>query len=209
MNIKKILIIIILLFIFNTLKNYIILSKIYNKQTEYKNCTNYSYKKLEYSTKINQETIVTDIYCKDGKFLVIKSNDDKIWYDKKTNESITLPANTKNAIITNEDVLEDIEFPIDTSKKTFMNKLILAMHSFIFSKKINNESCYYIKKWFNSKTYISKKTYVPIKIIGHKKILIDGKKYNSIIEITNWSTDTLTEDDVSNPNLDGYNIIQK
>ena len=199
-KIISIFIIILILFFVNTIRNYIIIGKINKNQLEYENSTNYSYKRLDSSTKKDDEVIITDVYRKDNISIIDNSKSGKIWYNSETKEAIFM--NTDNEV-TKETELESIignELPFETKELSIKDKIFLAMKSIIISKKLDDEKCYYVINGFYSKTYYSQENGVPVKSICGT-IVKSGKKYKNIIEIKGFKNNNLTNDDLAKPTI--------
>lgn len=129
---KKILIILsilLVLFIINTTRNYIIINKIFNKQREYKNCTNYSFEKIDFDkSKIN-------IKYKDGNVIIETDKNDKFWYNKENKEAIYYNEKEKTAKITTQDFIVGADLPFSTKERSFGRKNINVNEKFNFYQK--------------------------------------------------------------------------
>ena len=204
------LLVVIILVAVNTVRNYIIISQINEKQISLNNCENYSYVRESYSSKSDDEKTIIEVYYKDGRIMLVNDKTNKIimWHDNDTKEFIVTIPNELKAIVDTSEFMIGAGKPIVGEILPFNEKLSVSIFSFITNNEINGEKCYCINRGKSNITYISKKDGIPLKEISGYSI-IDGKKYNTITEIKNWKTNELSDEDMSRPNLTGYEITKK
>ena len=206
--ILRIIIILLAIFIINTAWNYIIISKISNKRLKYKDCTNYSYKKLSYSTREDDVGIALEVYNKGAITKMSISNDVDVWYNAETKEAIFFDSDKHTAQETEMEFLIGAGLPVGVMELSFKDKILMSMGSIIFPKKVDNENCYCIIGMFGEKTYINKENGIAIKSMDGTTVK-DGKKYKSIVEIRDFVIDKVTDEDVEKPDLTGYTIEEE
>ncbi len=209
--------VLLIIFIIHTVRNYIIINKIFAKESELIDKTNYSFDRMSYNENSPDNIINSNkVYHKDSKSTIaINENNITIiiWNDIETQEQITMIPQTLVAY--KDHLLGSPSIPMLFGSKevnTFGFKLLLAMTSIITDEKVNNESTYcvrlnYLTTFINSKIWVNKDTGIVMKTtVGFDEI--DGKSYPRISEITNFSFDSVTDEDVSKPNLTGYKITE-
>lgn len=212
-----ILLLILVLFIIHTIRNYIIISNIYEKELPILDKDNFTYTKKMYNE--DEPDKITDFkgYKKGNYIAVVSTYPDRtliIWNDTEANEQIMLIPTTLNAIVTHDSAtIIFIPLVLGTSTdNAFGPKLILAMSSLITSEKVNEQDCYCLNAYrllssSSNKSWVNKDTGIVIKQEnGYKEI--EGKKYYSIFELTDYSFDTVTDDDVTKPSLTGYKVTE-
>ena len=84
------------------------------------------------------------------------------------------------------------------------NKNIMKIFSIITSDTVNGEKCYKINT-SGLITWYSKESGMILKAQNCKKV-IDGKEYDCISEFKDWKFNELTDEDVTRPNLTGYEV---
>jgi len=204
-------------------RNYIIISKIAKRHEEYMKNTNYSYiinisrENVEPAVKVeiegfsNEEDVVdggvetVEGYYKDGKGIEIMKSAQQtgmVWYNENTKESIFFEPQKLTAIL--EPVKDDVgaQFGkreiLDKVNYITNNKIKKALNNSIKYTEINGEKCYAITNNFGilSTAYIS----------VERGILLKCVTGNVTIECKEWKINTVTDQDVSKPNLAGYEI---
>lgn len=177
-------------------RNYIILSKIEDKQKNF-NENNYSYT----TTKSNGDIIKYSY--KDGIsiFNQEKNGENTIkWSNLKTRESIYInPNELKSTVVLNDEALMQRELPHFIEKE---QKNYYTLISFIGYDNIDGKECYKIISG-SVKSYVDKNDGTIIKIEEKK-----DKKTN-ITEFKDYKFNELTDDDIVRPDLTGYNIENK
>lgn len=201
---KGILILIIIalvLFLIHFARNYIILDNLLEKQETLKESKNYSFK-MNYA---NQNTTM-EYYCKDNTIMIVRDSDAGkvvIWSNKEKKETIYLNLNNLTATVNNEEVID-----------SFYNlKPIGLIHNleelrgfdfmyFITSETINGRDCYKITWILSGETaWYDKENGTMLKIVN------DGQKEDYATEYSNWKFNQLTDEDMSRPNLMGYETM--
>ena len=200
-----IILILLLLVVIHTVRNYIILTKIATKQEEISKLTNYSYTMNFTNLKTNEKATIK--YCrKDNKSITIMG-DNIIWYDADTDEQISMkPKELTATVAKNSETAIQATLPIQVISNDFVNKLGQAMFSFITYDMVGNEKCYEIQSIIGATTTIP---YVSVED-GTLLKLITGKIKNSndyqVAEYTDWKLNEITDEDVTRPNLTGYEV---
>lgn len=196
--------IIAILFIVNFVRNYTIINDIIEKQENIKNSTNYSYTTTMYNT-VNEDKVIIKHYYKDGKSKMKFNNgenDVTVWYDERTKENIFLDEKEKQANITSSEFMLGNELPYFRDEA---NIIYYSMTFFIINSNLNGKECYEIHD-SNSISYVDKESGVLLKEV-QKNVKIDDKKCESITEYDNWSFEELSEEEMDNPDLSGYTIV--
>lgn len=202
-----IIVIIAVIVLINFIRNYVIINDIIEKESKFKDLTNYSYVSEYYSSNDENGKTVIEHYYKDGKTkMVVNNNEDRItvWYDEETKENIFLNETTKEATVTSSPFWLGTELLYFNEED---NKIYFALTSFITSEKIEGEECYTIQN-SGIKASINKEDGTVAKSINGKSI-VDGKEYDSITEYKNWQFDKLTDEDMARPDLTGYTVVDK
>ena len=198
-------IIAIILFLVHYLRNYIIVSKIFNERAKYKDVTNYSY----YQTS-NDENRVNGVefYRKDNTAMfVVKNQKFVVWSNKDLNQTITLNYDTMQAIISTEAALSD-QF---ASFEPGYNQIALLGDSeeeqtskgfsfayLITSENVNGVDCYKVSIG-KEKAWYSKENGMLMRFIN------DSLQ----IDYSDWKFNELTDTDVARPNLMGFSVENK
>lgn len=196
-NIWKIIIVIVLILIIiigaHFIRNYIIVSKIAKKQ-EIMN--NYSLIIENYNLKENNEdNLIIERKYKDGKIVQIfrKSGNEilKDWYDEETKELITIA----NGVATiRKDKGGPITFNPTMGYDNIQNKIDAIFGAIISKQEFNGEKCYVLNNGIEE--YISIETGRRIKQVN----------VDNVWEYKELNVNTLTDEDVARPNLEGYEI---
>ena len=209
MKLKTVLIVILMiifaLIIFNTTRNAIIINKMIDKQAQLKDCKNYSFTRMEYSTKEDGKKVEFKVYFKDGIGVMELPENNYVWCNTETKELIYYNTDERKAsTLTGE--LGGIQIPFDMENISAQEKTIMAICSIIRTEKLNNEDCYCMQTVKQGKTYLIKDTGVQIKTIGDGTMTEAGQTYERIVEIRDWTTDKVKDEDVAKPNLEGYEM---
>lgn len=181
------------------IRNYIILSKIYEKQLEYSEVDNFSVKVEAYRPDGNTER---EIYKKGSKSLM-KYEEVTIWSDEETKEIIILTQEKKALINSSESIMQYSIPHFIQRKDDIMN---LALISFVSYDKIDDEKCYVIN-WGGPKEYISIETGITLLSINGKVGTSDGKEYDNIQKYKDIKINEVTDEIVSRPDLSEYEVI--
>lgn len=186
-------------------KNYIIITNIMKKQAENVSNANYTFITEMYSSKEESDKTVIEHYYKDGKNIMIKNQEPKIiiWYDEATQENIfQVPSTLKATIDKSPFILGNTLSGIFQKGE----KMYVILTSIITNSKVDGKECYKVKYiGSNLEKDFSKEDGTLLKLIdGYEEI--DGKKYDNITEFKNYTFDKLKDEDVSRPNLTGYEI---
>lgn len=185
-----------------------IIEKIVANQKDVISQNNYSYHVESYNKNNESETTKSSMsfYKKDKiSMQILKNNDNSLifWYDLGANEQITLvPQNLKASVYKNSSEFFVNQLPpymIDEE-----NKNIMKIFSIITSDTVNGEKCYKINT-SGLITWYSKESGMILKAQNGKKV-IDGKEYDCISEFKDWKFNELTDEDVTRPNLTGYEV---
>ena len=201
-------VIVLVLFLINFARNYVIISKLTEKQKELAKNTNYSFITEHYFLDdINDKTII-EHYHKDEKDILIKNAENKVivWSDNKTKEIIFLSPQELKATVQKDNKVGMIgnTMPINITKGGIQPEWSFMF--FISSETVNGQDCYKIKLTMNETTiWVNKENGMIVKSINGYKI-VDGKKHNSVTEWKNLKINELTDEDVAKPNLMGYEV---
>ena len=179
-----IILILIILITINTLRNYIIISKLQNRIAEYSNSTNYHVE----STSIIAENDVhlnIDFYKKDDKSLQVlqRQAEDIVTikrYGKgeKINTYIVTNENKTMYVESNSIFLYDkISNHLETTE--LYEKLLRSALSIIYSRKVNEKSCYAVV-FFNTRLYIEKDTGLLVKDVMQFQYFDYKYEFNSV-----------------------------
>lgn len=211
MKVKTVVIIILMvlfsLFVFNTTRNCIIINKIIAKQAELKDCTNYSYTRVDSSNKENSVKHELKARYKDGIGVVEVPDGNIVWQNSETKESIFYNTNDKTARISTSDYLVGVIIATNMEYLSWQEKLLMYTCSIITSDTVAGEKCYCLQEIMQGKDYISKETGLSIKTVGAGSVYENGQEYKSIVEIKNFQMNQLTDEDVARPDLSEYTIM--
>lgn len=184
------------------MRNYVIISHIAEKQAELENKLNYSY--IIENESIPEQKVITKLYYKDGKKMqVIDGGENKkmiIWKDEQTKEEILIIPHALQAIISENEFKDSGIIP------GFINDYIMSftLGSFITSDILDGKECYKIN-WSGAKTYIDKSNGTVLRS-ENGKVISEGREYDSITIYRDWKFEELTDEDLSRPNLTGYEV---
>lgn len=209
-----ILLILFVLLLVHTFRNYIIVSSLQNKISKYANSTNYHVKITTYGTKEKNDITTMNYYKKDDKVVVIAERNmngeiSKIStynHDNRTDtfiegkeEKIAQIGERKTGIVVQiYNLLEN-----DTRLQTFL----ACVFAHIRSEKIDNKECYIVSKYYSNmgweiegknERYIDKETGLLIKNIT------DDTVTEREFEFNNVSDDVFIE-----PDIGQYTILKK
>ena len=177
------------------IRNFMIINKINEKQEELSKSNNYFY------TIENNAGTTTEVYYKDGiSKTIIKTKDTTMitWYDEKTRETITYSPQTMKASVGTGFGIVQLQ-TLNTG-----NNFILALLSNISSDEVNGEKCYVVKL-SGETTYISEERGVTLKRVG-AKVVQNGIETESVVEYKEWKINELTDEEMSKPDLTGYEV---
>lgn len=198
---KGILILVIIalvLFLIHFARNYVIVDSILARQKALKELTNYSFKMNYIYSNVSME-----YYHKDNNIIMIRKNSDSekviIWSSKDTKEIIFLNPKELTATVDKENMGESGIYQL------LPRGLVLNSENtrgfdfmyFITSETVNGVDCYKVQWLFGEETAWYNKE--------------DGTmvKYNENgyeTEYTDWKINQLTDEDMSRPNLMGYEV---
>ncbi len=197
-------IIAIVLFLVHYLRNYIIVSKIFNERAKYKDVTNYSYCNTQYD---GEDAVKTEYYKKDNTAVIfIKNKNFLVWSNKDLNQSIILNYDKMEAIVRPDVFLEGTidSTPVDNGvavlgmlKDAQMYKGFSFVY-FITSEKINGVDCYKVSIG-KEKAWYSKENGMLVKYINGS---LDA-------DYSDWKFNEVKDEDVARPNLMGFSVENK
>lgn len=220
MNIKKVLkvvliivLVVIAIIAIYILRNYIIISKISNKQKELANKTNYYYKMEAYrqEEKNDDTTVEYYYYYKDGKGIEKYGNQKNgyyiEWFDNNTKERITIDTSKATAKIYKGEKRSFMLPTLTFDKSTVKDKLEDSF-SYISYEEINGKKCYKIKPF---EGIISNLYYINVEDGTWARISMGNIKGNEsnirILDYIDCKYDELTDEDVKKPDLTGYEVM--
>jgi len=202
-TIFMLIIILLILFLVHTFRNYIIITKIIEKQeATIGKGNNYSFVTEKYSSYNTNDRKKIEHYYKDGNSIMVIEEESIIWGDEKTKELIIMSPKTLKANVTNANHILRANLPRVQAEEEFATKLCFIY--FITSDEVNGKECYKLL-WGEAATWVEKATGLIVKEMNGKRI-IEGKEYDNISEWKEYKFDKLTEQDVSRPNLLGYEV---
>lgn len=191
---------VVIIFAIHVIRNYIIISRIYEEQLKFSEATNF-YMLIENRTF--EEPSVREIYKKDGKS-IMKYQGTTIWSDKEAKEVIIMTTDKKAIISSPANPLE-LSIPCFVQKDCKDQIINLALISFISYDKIDGEKCYVIN-WGGAKDYISVESGKTLQTINGKTIKED-REYDTIQRCKEIKMDEVTDEMISRPDLSEYEII--
>lgn len=202
-----IVLILLIVFMIHFIRNYVIISKIAKKQEVFTGVKNYSLV-LEAGSDGSRENLTRiEQYYKDGKAMqIIKKNDETLfvnWYDEDTKEYITMSPTEGFASIETTELSFILQIP--TLGNSMLEKVNWALISFISSSEVNGEECYLLD--WGAKTYISKETGIRVKEENGTSVEADGTEHKNLQYIKEVKINELVDEDVSKPNLTGYEVV--
>lgn len=144
-----IILILLMIFVLNTLRNYFILSDLFEKQAKLSDVTNASFVSEYYLKGDESKTSTIEHYRKDAKMMTVVKNDTPTitWHDEETKENIILLTNTFQGIISDTTVGVTFEIPRIVHNEEENSKgyrLLCSAFSIIIPEEVNGEKCYYI-----------------------------------------------------------------
>lgn len=208
-RIKKIIIIILLLiiivFIINVIRNSIIINKIISKQIQLKDCKNYSFTRIDYSTKEYGKEIKLNVKFKDNVGVMELPDNNYVWCNTESQAIIHYNTAEKIAYYSVGEIV-GVKIPFNMENISIQEKILMIICSFITSKDIDGQNCYCVQEISQVRIYYNKDTGIPVKKIGGGTIEKNGHIYESVIDIKNWSEGKVTDEDVKVPDLSEYEI---
>lgn len=184
----------------HTIRNSIIINELYKKQEALKEINNYYYISEHYTENNSGDKNTIEHYYKDGiDKLILNNGNIVMWYNNNSKENIVIDIEQKIADITSSEYLVGSDFPIyiDETKKSIGTYI----GSKITKDEIDGTECYKIDS--NKQTiWITKQEGIVLKAIDKTE-----DDYE-VVEYKEWKTDTLKNEDVERPDLDGYEIIE-
>ena len=201
-----IVLVVIVIFAIHVIRNYFIISKIVDMQENLSSITNFSYKITPITYEGKSNGVATERYYKDGKNIAIfETNGTKyiLWSDATTNESIMINPTELKAVVSSNDVLSSAHMPILLPEGSTSVKLGLSVLSFITYGEVNGEECYVVH-WAGVTDYISKENGTYLRT--NNAIFSNEEEKFDMIEYSDWTFNELTDEDVSRPNLTGYEV---
>lgn len=201
-----IVLVVIVIFAIHVIRNYFIISKIVDMQENLSSITNFSYKitPITYEGKTNG--VATERYYKDGKNIAIfETNGTKyiLWSDATTNESIMINPTELKAVVSSNDVLSSAHMPVLLPEGSSSVKLGLSVLSFITYGEVNGEE-FYVVHWAGITDYISKENGTYLRT--NNVIFSNEEEKFDMLEYSDWTFNELADEDVSRPNLTGYEV---
>lgn len=197
-------IIAIVLFLVHYLRNYIIVSKIFNERAKYKDVTNYSYCNTQND---GEDAVKTEYYKKDNTAVIfIKNRNFLVWSNKDLNQSIILNYDKMEAIVRPDVFLEGTidSTPVDNGVAVlgmFKDAQMYKGFSFVYfitSEKINGVDCYKVSIG-KEKAWYSKENGMLVKYINGS--------LNA--DYSDWKFNEVKDEDVARPNLMGFSVENK
>lgn len=190
-------IIAIVLFLINFARNYIILNSLFEKQEALQDLTNYSY-----VIKNDGSDSSLEYYRKDNTIMLVRNADSGkvvIWSDKDRKETIFLNMRELTATVKNEEAMDSFYGPM--TQGMIFNSDVLHRYDYqywITSDTVNGRDCYKIT-WVSlgQTAWYDKEDGTLVKIMdkGQYETEYTDRKYNE-----------LTDEDMSRPNLMGFNV---
>lgn len=196
----SVLLIILLIICIHTIRNGIIINKLYKKQNEIKESKNYSYISEHYTTESSKNKNKIEHYHKEGiDKLVLNEGNIIMWYDSSSKENIVIDTSQKVADVSTSDFLVGSDFPI------YINDTKKSVGSYITSKITNDEidgiKCYKVED-SEQTVWIDKEKGMILKILNK------NERKNEVVEYKEWKFDVLKDDEMTKPELEGYEIIE-
>ena len=197
--------IILLTLAINWLRNYFIMEDILKKMSQYENIQNYAY-------TISQNTgETTKLSVKDNIYKMTYTTDgiEKLvaWVNTDTDETIAAFPEVKSVSYTTHVMTIANPFSTEILEGWKDNMIYLALTSFISSENVNGQDCYVINRFQNGKLWVNKET--GIKAKAEEGSTVDnGITTPFIVEYTDWKINTITDEEISKPDLVGYTIIE-
>lgn len=188
--------IVLVLLLVHFARNYVIVDSILARQKALEELTSYSYR-----TEYISQNAAMDYYHKGNTIMLVRdSNNEKIiiWSNKDTKQTIFLNPKELTATIDNNEMAnssyELLPRGIIINSKQLRGAEFMY---FITSEKVDGKDCYKIL-WITSgeTCWYNKEDGTIVKLISN------GQE----IKYTNWEFNKLTDEDMSRPNLIGYEV---
>ena len=173
--------------------------------SQYENIQNYAY-------TISQNTgETTKLSVKDNIYKMTYTTDgiEKLvaWVNTDTDETIAAFPEVKSVSYTTHVMTIANPFSTEILEGWKDNMIYLALTSFISSENVNGQDCYVINRFQNGKLWVNKET--GIKAKAEEGSTVDnGITTPFIVEYTDWKINTITDEEISKPDLVGYTIIE-
>lgn len=199
-TILMIIIVALVLFIIHSARNYIIVDNIIAKQEKLKKATNYSFE-----TNYTNQNTTMKYYCKDNTIMIVKDSDTGkvvIWSNKDRKETIYLNLRELTATVNDEEVIDSFYNlkPVGLIRNAEESRGFDFMY-FITSETVNGRDCYKVSWIFGGETaWYDKENGTML------KMTTDGQEEDYVTEYSNWKFNELTDEDMSRPNLMGYEV---
>lgn len=179
-----ILVALIVIALIHTTRNYLIISRLQNKITEYSNSNNYHAKTV--STLGEGIPLYLDYYRKDNKSLQIMQrqtgevvNTMKRFSDGKDVRTYIEAGDNKAVYVNGTDVLLYDKIYNQLETNNLSQKLLHSLVAIIFSDEIEGKSCYVISVP-NNKLYIDKETGLLVKNIIQEQYVDYEFEFNNV-----------------------------
>lgn len=198
-----ILIVFIVLYIINIIRNVIILSDILAKESIILSSNNIYY---ETTSDTGMES---KFYKKDEiEMFDTKVNENRIikWRNINTNEGIIISPNSKVAYNVKADEIVGFNIPllVHSINEIGEYKIYATLSSIIYTDK----NCYVIMMECNNKTWVNKETGEVLKRQDGIIKSENNKANPAMIYYNNWRINELTEEDMAKPDISSFEIRQ-
>lgn len=198
-----ILIVFIVLYIINMVRNVIILSDILEKESIILSSNNIYY---ETTSDTGMES---KFYKKDEiEMFDTKVNENRIikWRNINTNEGIIISPNSKVAYNVKADEIVGFNIPllVHSINEIGEYKIYATLSSIIYTDK----NCYVIMMGCNNKTWVNKETGEVLKRQDGIIKSENNKANPAMIYYNNWKINELTEEDMAKPDISSFEIRQ-
>lgn len=198
-----ILIVFIVLYIINIIRNVIILSDILEKESIILSSNN-----IYYETT-SDTGIESKFYKKDEiEMFDTKVNENRIikWRNINTNEGIIISPNSKVAYNVRADEIVGFNIPllVHSINEIGEYKIYATLSSIIYTDK----NCYVIMMECNNKTWVNKETGEVLKRQDGIIKSENNKANPAMIYYNNWKINELTEEDMAKPDISSFEIRQ-
>lgn len=198
-----ILIVFIVLYIINIIRNVIILSDILEKESIILSSNNIYY---ETTSDTGMES---KFYKKDEiEMFDTKVNENRIikWRNINTNEGIIISPNSKVAYNVKADEIVGFNIPllVHSINEIGEYKIYATLSSIIYTDK----NCYVIMMECNNKTWVNKETGEVLKRQDGIIKSENNKANPAMIYYNNWKINELTEEDMAKPDISSFEIRQ-
>ncbi len=220
-------VVIILIILLHFIRNTIIISSLINKSSKYKNVDNYH---IIWSTYSNEQTTIFDVYYKDKIYKQTLTNYDYnrfindneapskvVIYRDGNGKEMTYFYSEKVLYSTNSNENANSISPknmthIEMAKESALNFILTCFNSVITSSECNNIKSYkssFIIGYPNT-TYFSKETGLTLRSVsGYSYINDNSRKYTDTFSDIIYEFNTVTDEDISIPNTEGFTIQEK